>query len=126
VIDRLGGRKVVVALAVLLLCIGVVAVKGDVPPGLVSMLQFLFGSFVVGNVGEHAAAAYAAAKAPDEAAPAAPAADYSGDFVHLNQQLGTVKTQLDGVERVSTAILDATNTSQKGVAYIVSRLPPSS
>jgi hypothetical protein len=61
-IDHMGGRKLVAALVILLVGVGVVALKGDIPANMLALLQTLFGALVLGNAVEHAAAAHVEAK----------------------------------------------------------------
>lgn len=49
-LEQIGGRKLAISIVALLISVGAVIVKGDVPPGLSSMLQFLVGAFIAGNV----------------------------------------------------------------------------
>jgi hypothetical protein len=56
-IDAIGGRKVAGALLVIAIGVGVVFLKGDIPPNLMALLQVVFGAFVAGNAVEHMAAA---------------------------------------------------------------------
>lgn len=46
-------RKIITALVLLIVALGCVYVKGDVPPNLLSFLEYLFGFFVAGNSVEH-------------------------------------------------------------------------
>lgn len=47
------GRKIIAAAITLIVGIGATYFKGDVPPGLLTLLQTLFGAFVLGNSVEH-------------------------------------------------------------------------
>lgn len=111
-LEKLGGRKAAISLVTVLICVGVVAIKGDVPAGLSDMLKFILGSFIVGNVGADAVAAVAhrAPEAPAavEAPPAPPVDD----------------GRLESIQTTSEAILEATKLNQQGLTYIVSRIGP--
>lgn len=48
-------RKVMAGLLILLVGVGITLIKGDIPPNLLSLLQVIYGTFVLGNVGQHAA-----------------------------------------------------------------------
>lgn len=48
-----GSRKLIVGLLILASALVVVAIKGDVPAGLVNVMSVIFGGFVVGNAVEH-------------------------------------------------------------------------
>jgi hypothetical protein len=58
-IDAIGGRKVAAALLIILIAGVTVALLGDIPTNFKGVLEWVFAAFVAGNVGEHAAAAYA-------------------------------------------------------------------
>lgn len=46
-----GGRKAIAAITVLVLGMVAVFVKGDIPPGLLQLLEVVFSAFVAGNLG---------------------------------------------------------------------------
>lgn len=54
---QVGGRKALMALAILVTGVGVTFYKGDIPTNLLMLLQTLFGAFVLGNGVEHVAGA---------------------------------------------------------------------
>ncbi len=56
-IDSIGGRKVFAALLVIAIGVATVFLRGDLPPGLLSLLQVVFGALVAGNAMEHVAGA---------------------------------------------------------------------
>jgi hypothetical protein len=98
-IDSIGGRKVLVAASVTLLGVGAVFVKGDVPPGFLTLLQTIFAAFVVGNGIEHASSAYVEAKtgtpsvAP-EAPPPAPNEEVVKELSEIKGAVATVQETL--------------------------------
>lgn len=47
---KLGGRKLVVSIMVMATGIGITAVKGDIPPNLLQLLEVVLGAFVSGNI----------------------------------------------------------------------------
>ncbi len=53
-----GARKVISGLVLLIVGVGIVILKGDIPPNLLSLMQLLYAAFVVGNIGEHVTTAY--------------------------------------------------------------------
>lgn len=69
-IEAIGGRKVLIVAGAVLLGIGLVVVKGDVPQNFLTLLQYAVGLFMAGNAVEHTARAYAGAS--DTAPEAAP------------------------------------------------------
>jgi hypothetical protein len=104
-VDKIGGRKVVVALITLALGIGAVFLRGDIPPGLLTLMQTLFGAFVAGNMFEYASEAYTTVKS---AAPTAPSQEVEEA---LTDTLTIVKNQH---EALSTQVAQA----QQGVAQV--------
>lgn len=53
-LDKIVGlRKLIISLIILGVAIVITYTKGDVPAGMVSVLNFIFGGFVVGNAIEH-------------------------------------------------------------------------
>lgn len=51
-------RKILSGLILLIIGLVITYIKGDIPPNLLSLMQWLYTAFVVGNFGEHAANAY--------------------------------------------------------------------
>lgn len=49
-LSKIGGRKLAISALVLVVCLGMVAIKGDVPPGMADMLKYILGVFIGGNV----------------------------------------------------------------------------
>ncbi len=48
-----GTRKIISGIVLLAVGLGVVYLKGDIPPNLLSLMQILYGAFVLGNAFEH-------------------------------------------------------------------------
>lgn len=46
-------RKIISGLLLLIVGLGVTYMKGDIPPNLLSLMQLLYGAFVLGNAFEH-------------------------------------------------------------------------
>lgn len=67
-IDAIGGRKVAALLVMMVLGIGLVVARGDVPTNFMSLMQFAFAAFIAGNAVEHSAGAYVEARVPEPAA----------------------------------------------------------
>lgn len=51
--NQVSSRKLLVSLVILVSGIAISAVKGDIPHGLLQLMEVIFGGFIVGNVGEH-------------------------------------------------------------------------
>jgi hypothetical protein len=105
-IDKIGGRKVVALVIVMLLAVGAVFLKGDVPPNFLQVLQWVFAAFVVGNGVEHLSGAIEAHAGGTEAP------DTSGLEAKLTElQTESVKTQglVAQVGDVLTTILKRIN-----------------
>lgn len=93
-IDQMGGRKLAALVVMMLMGVGAVILKGDVPVNFLSLLEWVFGGFIIGNGIEHAAGAVGAAKA--EPVP------QNDEALH--------------------ALLDATKATQDGVATVQNTL----
>lgn len=105
-----GNRKLVVALAVLLLAVGAVLVKGDVPPGLVNIIEFLFPAFVAGNAIEHITNAVAASPAPS-------IEDAGSQTVHTAKLEGDIET----LQSTSADIQQGVTTMNQAMALLIQR-----
>jgi hypothetical protein len=69
--DKIGGRKFVAATLTVAVGLVVMAVKGDVPPGLLHLLEVTLGVFASGNVvASFAGALYAREQSPEQTAKA--------------------------------------------------------
>lgn len=96
-IDAIGGRKVLVILATFLVGIGLVVVKGDLPPNFLTLLEFLVGFFMAGNVFEHAANAYTTVNS-------APQADLTDVHTKLDSLTAAAETTQQGVGALVTYV----------------------
>lgn len=47
--ERIGGRKLSFGLFILAIGLGIGLTKGDIPPNILTLLEFIFGAFVTGN-----------------------------------------------------------------------------
>ncbi len=108
-INSIGGRKAAISFATVIICVAVVALKGDVPAGLGDMLKFILGSFILGNVGADVVAV-AASKAS-----ATPPAVVELPAV-LEQRVG----QLESTQAEVVRLLGVT---QQNLAYVAERIP---
>lgn len=61
-------RKILSGLVLLAVGLGVTIAKGDVPANLLSLMQWLYSAFVIGNIGEHVTTAYKATNSTDKSA----------------------------------------------------------
>lgn len=52
-IDKIGGRKVVVSVIAIVVGIGLVLIKGDIPSNMLVLIMSVVGAFVGGNAIEH-------------------------------------------------------------------------
>jgi hypothetical protein len=109
-IDSIGGRKVLAVIIMLVLGVGAVLLKDDVPPNFLNLLQFLFGAFVVGNAVEHASNASIEKAAAKGGGPSVDLAALQGALQELynqnqntqaavvttNQTLGTILQKMAG------------------------------
>lgn len=91
-IDAIGGRKVLVILATFLIGVGLVVAKGDLPPNFLTLLEFLVGFFMAGNVFEHAATAYTTVNTT-----ATPGVDLTDVHAKLDAQSEAIATTQQGV-----------------------------
>jgi hypothetical protein len=116
-IEQIGGRKLLAAAIVLAIALACVFLKGDVPANLLSLLQVVFATFVVGNVGEHVTDVFQThADAKAEAASAAPATPPI-DLTQAVAQLGAIHAQNEQIK-------DAVATSQQGLSTILQMAAP--
>lgn len=61
--DKFTTRKIIAGLVLLVVGLIVVYIKGDVPPNLLSLMSWLYASFVTGNAIQHVSDAVIASKA---------------------------------------------------------------
>lgn len=94
-LELIGGRKMAIALLVVMLSLGAVIMRGDVPPGFADMLKYILALFIGGNVVADVAGAVATR-------PPAP--------------VDTVK------DETAAQILAGVNTCQQALAAIVARM----
>lgn len=115
-IDQLGGRKSVAIILCLLLAVGAVLLKGDVPSNFKDLLEFLFGAFVLGNVGSKVVAARAGVPegAGAEPAPSLEAPGPSLDLAPLEEAVARL-------EEVANLTAGGVNTTNQTLAYIVQK-----
>jgi len=106
-IDKIGGRKVLVS--VLVLGIGLAAdifLKNGISSNLLALLLGIVGSYTVGNVGEHVAGAMGSRGEAPEAAPA---------------DLTPIMTELSGLQASLGEIRAGVATSQQALSFIIEK-----
>lgn len=103
--NSLGGRKVFVTLIIGAIGLGMVFYMGDIPPGLLALMQTVFGAFVAGNVLSHFASASVRKREVQGAAP--------------NKDL---ETRLSQLEKISIENSSALLTIQKTITAVIDRL----
>lgn len=113
--QKLGGRKAVMSLIVILIGILLVFTKGDVPPNLLTLLQFVVGVFVGGNVASSISQGISVRKTV-----APPAQKNEEVEMALNGLTSTVNSIQSGLGEVSKA----TQLNQQALAFIVSKIGP--
>ncbi len=112
----IGYRKLLAAGAAAVLGAALVAKFGDVPPGALTLLQTLFGAFVVGNAIENVVEARAAEpRAPDGAE------QIAGILADMGRKASTQEAALDRVEQALAAQAQATSQNQQALAFIIER-----
>lgn len=117
-LDDLGGRKLIMAIVVLAIGLAIVFIKGDVPGNFSTLLQVLFGAFVAGNVGEHAANAYAAPEVITKEDVAEPSQE--NPFMVKNE-LDFITSRLAIIEDTVTKNAEATANVQAALSLIISK-----
>jgi hypothetical protein len=108
-IETIGGRKVLVVAGAVLLGVGAVFLKGDVPPGFLTLLQWAVGLFVLGNGIEHAATAYSSSA--DQGEPPV-VIDHSVD-------LASLKAAVDSLGANDAALAQNISTVQQAISLII-------
>lgn len=95
-IDQIGGRKVVAAIVTIGVGLTVVLMRGDLPANLLTLLQTVFGAFVVGNGIEHVTDAVQAKADTAAAQPSVVAAPDTSDLEAKLEDLHTQNAALQG------------------------------
>lgn len=115
-INSIGGRKAAICIVTLAVCVGIVLVKGDVPDGLQTMLQFIVGTYIAGNVG---ADLVAAKRAGDEAkaAPTTTALEAVTEVIASDNSDALARIE-EGQKQLGAGI----KVCQDGLSYIVSQI----
>lgn len=99
-LDAMGGRKVVVALIIFITGMIVTAIKGDVPANLLQLLSIIYGSLVVGNIGEYAFGAFSS----KAAAPAPGAVTKEELQAHMEEMRALISKQSEATATVQQAL----------------------
>lgn len=122
-IDQLGGRKLLAGAVILLVGLGITIGLGDIPANLLSLLQVVFGAFVLGNGIEHVAGAV---KREPEAAPVETPAEPQLAIQHAPE----ANPAFDEILTNTREIREAVATTQQGMSVILqiamgaNRTPP--
>lgn len=103
-ITKLGGRKAAMAGLILATGIGLVAMRGDVPPNMLTLLMTLFSGFVVGNIGSKVVG-LRAIKPIDNSTP---------------KMDSPIESKLDALSAQVQLLSDSYATSQQGIGFLVS------
>lgn len=97
--NSIGLRKALGAAIVAAIGVGVTLLKGDVPANLMALLIAVYGAFVTGNLGEHAASVF---KAKAEA-----------------QQPSTVEVDTSEIEAKLDALQETSTNAANGVSALI-------
>lgn len=97
-LNKLGGRKMAVGFLVLGVGVAFTAAQGDVMPGLLQLLQVIFGAYVIGNGLEHVA---------KSRRPSAPPAQATVDLSGLEAQIAEVRALAEQAAAGSSASAQA-------------------
>jgi len=109
-INMIGGRKALAMLTMLVVGIAFAYLKGDVPPGVLVLLQTIFSGYIAGNVGEHFAKRTPAEVAKDNADVAEQMAVVAQSIQRSNEALSYLVEYVNHVEsRFQQASGGATN-----------------
>lgn len=108
------GRKVLSAIVLTLVAVGVTVVKGDIPTNLSSFLQFLFGAFVLGNGIEHVSSAYVDGKSSSGGV----------DMVPTHDKIDDLKATVTALGENDQKIAEQVVQVQQAISAIVSKLWP--
>jgi hypothetical protein len=118
-IESIGGRKVLVVGVAVLLGVGAVFLRGDVPPGFLSLVQWAVGLFVLGNGIEHAATAYSSAGSSE-------GADHSADLGQLKEaaadhgsELSGLRASVDALAANDVALAQNVGIVQQAISLII-------
>lgn len=106
--EKLGGRKLVASILTVLIGLGAVAIKGDVPVNFLDLLIAVLITFVGGNGVEHIALAYKARHGA--VVPSAPPAEPASDpevIKGISELADRVELQGKAITNLSQIILTA-------------------
>lgn len=110
-IEKLGGRKTVTLIIVLLVSIATIAMKGDIPANFLMLLQTVFGAYVLGNGVEHVSKK----KAKEEAVPVV-----NEEAARAGQEaVLALNANLIGMNERLDVIAQAIGSSNEGIKYLV-------
>jgi hypothetical protein len=122
-IKNLGGRKLIITTASVMLGAVLVYLKGDIPPNFLTLLQVAIGAFVGGNVANQIGAFLA--KRP-EAVPSpqpigVPVADAVAAFQTLQAQVDANRLAVEAQKATNEEILKSVQISQKALSMLLER-----
>jgi len=113
-INAVGGRKALLAVSCLILGV-VLAVKlGDVPANLLSLIQFILGAFVTGNVVNSAVYEFTSKKET----PAVPEVDLEP----LKAKVDELNQVVQAIQASQAEITSSVKLSQDGLAFIIQKI----
>lgn len=117
-VAQLGGRKFMAVLTAIVISLGAVWFKGDVPPGLADMLKWSLGLFVVGNLGAKFAYGRSGSECDDnEPAPAAPV-----DTTGVTNALNDLQTHMLSLQAHADTQAEAEANTQQAVMAVAQML----
>jgi hypothetical protein len=101
-IERIGGRKVAMAIAIVAIGLVVAAINGDIPDNLLALLQVVFGAFVLGNGFEHAAGAYTSGKGAPNAELASSVEELKAHAATTQEALATTQEGIGAILKIAS------------------------
>lgn len=116
-LDAVGGRKVALTLIMAAIGIGLVFYMGDIPAGLLALMQTIFGAFVVGNAFEHMSNAAVKRKQPVEI----PQVDNSVDFEYLSSKIDELNKQVEQQKMGVAQANQSLATVQQALSFIIDK-----
>lgn len=115
--DAVGGRKLVLTIIMAAIGIGLVFYKGDIPAGLLALMQTIFAAFVVGNAFEHMSNAAVKRKQPIENTQV----DNSADFQYLSSRLDSIEAELEKQKQGIAQANQSLATIQQAIGFIIDK-----
>lgn len=113
-IDAVGGRKALLAVTCLILGVALAIHLGDVPANLLSLIQFILGAFVTGNVVNSAVYELTSKKE----APAIPEVDLEP----LKAKIDELNQVVQAIQNNQAELTEAVKLSQNGLAFLIEKV----